>query len=229
MVAWIILALVVAVALAYAFMRVDARRLASGLQTAGPFVLGGAGVILLLLGRGAVGGLLLPLAIAWYTRIRAQRRATSTPGKVSRVRTAALEMELDHDTGGLDGLVLAGTLEGRRLAALDLAELLTLRRQLAGDGESLQLLETYLDGRFPAWRDDPQADAHEWQGSAPGSGAMTQQEAYQVLGLEPGASTAEIRKAHRRLMQRLHPDLGGSSFLAARINAAKDVLLSRQH
>jgi hypothetical protein len=143
------------------------------------------------------------------------------------VRTAALEMELDHDTGSLEGMVLAGRLEGRELRALSLPELLVLREELAADSESLQLLETYLDGRFPVWREDAQANAGDGQGAAPASGAVTEEEAYKILGLEPGASAADIRKAHRRLMQRLHPDLGGSSFLAARINAAKDILLSK--
>ena len=101
-----------------------------------------------------------------------------------------------------------------------------LYRELAGDCESRQLLETYLDGRFPVWRRDAKANDGDGQGVAPGSGAMTKEEAYKVLGLEAGATAADIRKAHRRLMQRLHPDLGGSSFLAARINEAKDVLLS---
>jgi DnaJ-domain-containing protein 1 len=106
------------------------------------------------------------------------------------------------------------------------AELQDLRHDLASDAESLQLLETYLDGRFPAWRTHAEPDIGGRQAGAPASGAMTEKEAYQILGLEPGAGTADIRKAHRRLMQRLHPDLGGSSFLAARINEAKDLLLS---
>ena len=135
-------------------------------------------------------------------------------------------MELDHDTGGLEGLVLAGRHEGKMLGAMALAELRQLYSELAGDSESRQLLETYLDGRFPVWREDAKADDGDRQGVAPGSGAMTKEEAYKVLGLEAGATAADVRKAHRRLMQRLHPDLGGTSFLAARINEAKDVLLS---
>ena len=101
--------------------------------------------------------------------------------------------------------------------------------ELSGDPESRQLLETYLDGRFPVWRKHAKANGGDGQGVAPGSGAMTKQEAYKVLGLEAGAATADIRKAHRRLMQRLHPDIGGTSFLAARINEAKDVLLSNHN
>jgi hypothetical protein len=135
-------------------------------------------------------------------------------------------MELNHDTGGLEGLVLAGRHESKTLGEMSLAELRELYGELAGDSESRQLLETYLDGRFPIWREDAKADDGDRHGVAPGSGAMTKEEAYKILGLEAGATTADIRKAHRRLMQRLHPDLGGTSFLAARINEAKDILLS---
>ena len=115
------------------------------------------------------------------------------------------------------------------LGTMSLAELQQLYRELPGDPESRQLLETYLDGRFPAWRDNVKPDGGDRHGVAPGSGPMTKEEAYKVLGLEAGATTADIRKAHRRLMQRLHPDLGGTSFLAARINEAKDVLLSNHN
>ena len=135
-------------------------------------------------------------------------------------------MELDHDTGALEGLVLAGRHEWRMLGTMSLDELQQLYGELSGDSESRQLLETYLDGRFPVWREDAEANGGDRQGVAPGSGAMTKEEAYKILGLEAGAATADIRKAHRRLMQRLHPDIGGTSFLAARINEAKDVLLS---
>ncbi|HWK12850.1 MAG TPA: DnaJ domain-containing protein [Rhizobiaceae bacterium] len=214
--------------LSMVFMRASPTRLADSVRLVGPAVLGLGGVVLLLIGRAGMGGMLLSGALAWYMSARARRNARPQPGQRSHVRTAALEMELDHDSGGLQGLVLAGRFEGRELAELDLPQLLALRQELAGDGESLQLLETYLDGRFAAWRDDTHPDDGDRLRAAPASGAMTEEEAYKILGLEAGASTAEIRKAHRRLMQRLHPDLGGSSFLAARINEAKDILLGGQ-
>ena len=150
-------------------------------------------------------------------------------GQRSTVRTAALEMELDHDTGRLEGIVLAGRHEQKTLSSLTLKQLKELYKELAGDSESRQLLETYLDGRFPVWRKDAEANGGEGLGVAPGAGAMTKEEAYKVLGLEAGAAAADVRKAHRRLMQRLHPDIGGTSFLAARINEAKDVLLSNHN
>ena len=225
---YVSIAALVAILLSLAFVRASPTQIAGTLRMAGPVVLGLLGLAALVSGRGGVAGLLLTGAVAWYMRSRARRRPARQAGSRSHVRTAALEMELDHDTGALEGLILAGRLEGRELRALSLAELLALRDELADDGESLQLLETYLDGRFPVWRDDPQAQADGGEGAAAGSGTVTEEEAYQILGLEPGASSADIRKAHRRLMQRLHPDLGGSSFLAARINAAKDVLLSKQ-
>lgn len=208
-----------------AFMRLDAARLAGGLRLAGPLVMGIVGAILVLFGRAGIGGMLVSGALAWHLQARRREAARPTPGRRSTVRTAALEMELDHDTGTLDGIVLAGRNEGRELRDLTLEELLALGAELATDAESLQLLETYLDSKFPVWREHAKANAGGGEARTPGSGAMTKQEAYEILGLEAGASAAEIRKAHRRLMQRLHPDLGGSSFLAARINEAKEVLL----
>ena len=204
---------------------VDPARLAGGVRLAGPLLVGLTGVGFMLAGRAGLGGMLISGALAWHLQSRRAGSVHRTPGKRSTVRTAALEMELDHDSGTLEGMVLVGSREGRELRDLSLEELLELARELAADPESLQLLETYLDSRFPVWRENVQADGDRRQGGAPGSGPMTKQEAYEILGLEAGASAAEIRKAHRRLMQRLHPDLGGSSFLAARINEAKEVLL----
>jgi DnaJ-domain-containing protein 1 len=106
------------------------------------------------------------------------------------------------------------------------AELIALYEELAADPESRQLLEAYLDSRFPVWRKNPQANLGQRLGGAPGPGPMTKEEAYKVLGLEAGAAAADVRKAHRRLLERLHADVGGASFLAARINEAKDILLS---
>ncbi|MFU0504564.1 DnaJ domain-containing protein [Pseudaminobacter sp. NGMCC 1.201702] len=213
---------------AVTFLRADPARLAGLLTAAGPIALGILGVVLLLFGRAGLGGMLISAAMAWYASGRLRRASRKkTPGQRSTVRTAALEMELDHDTGLLDGLVLAGRHEQKVLSAMSLSELLELHDDLAGDAESRQLLETYLDGRFPVWREDAQAHRRDGERVSPGSGAMTEEEAYKVLGLEAGATAADIRQAHRRLMQRLHPDLGGTSFLAARINEAKDVLLAK--
>jgi hypothetical protein len=222
----ILAGLLLLAALTTAFLRLDAASLAKALRLAGPAVLALAGFALLILGRAALGGLLLSAAAGLYGVSRGKGRIAKPAGQRSTVRTAALEMELDHDTGALEGIVLAGTYEQKLLSSLSLTQLLRLYGELSTDAESRQLLETYLDGRFPAWRDDMKPDGGDGHGVPPGSGPMTKEEAYKVLGLEAGATTADIRKAHRRLMQRLHPDLGGTSFLAARINEAKDVLLS---
>ena len=222
----LIAALLAAGSLLAVFLRFDAARLARGFRIAGPVALGLVGLVFLLAGRIGVGGMILSGAVAWYGAGRAAAYQRKTPGRRSTVRTAALEMDLDHDTGALEGIVLAGRHEGKALDDMSLSDLEELYGDLLTDAESRQLLETYLDGRFPVWRENAQADGGDRQGAAPGSGAMTKQEAYKVLGLEAGATAADIRKAHRRLMQRLHPDLGGTSFLAARINEAKDVLLS---
>lgn len=148
------------------------------------------------------------------------------PGQVSRVRSAFIEMELDHDSGALRGQVIAGTHAGQTLDALELPALIRLLGEI--DEESQALLATYLDRRQPRWREHAQGDAAAGRGGAPsGRGPMTEQEAYQILGLEPGASAELIGRAHRTLMKKLHPDQGGTTYLAARVNEAKDVLLRR--
>jgi curved DNA-binding protein CbpA len=88
--------------------------------------------------------------------------------------------------------------------------------QLA-DVDSVALLEAWLDRAHPDWRAEPAAE--------PRSGAMTRAEALEILGLAEGADEDAIRAAHRRLMRSAHPDQGGSAWLAARINAARDFLL----
>jgi len=154
---------------------------------------------------------------------RTQKRA----GQMSRVRSAFVEMELDHDTGAMRGRVLAGRHEGAMLDALDVATLTGFLSEI--DEESRALLMAYLDRREPRWREDAQADAATstrgpgWSGG----GKMTEEEAYQILGVQPGASAEDIGRAHRALMKKLHPDQGGSTYLAARVNEAKEVLLRR--
>ena len=146
----------------------------------------------------------------------------------SSIRTRFFEMVLDHATGAMDGTVLEGPRQGTRLSELPLDALLELydvcRRE---DGQSAAVLEAYLDRSYADWREQAGVgDADQEPGrAAPGAGEMTREEAYAVLGLHAGASTQEIRDAHRQLMQKLHPDRGGSTYLASKINQAKDLLL----
>jgi len=154
-------------------------------------------------------------------------RTRPTPGQTSKVRSAMIEMELDHDTGVMRGVFTAGKYAGTPLDRLTPAELTTALSSL--DEESGALLEAYLDRRDPAWREHVQEDAGAGTRQPPGKGPMSEEEARQILGVEPGASAFEIRRAHRALMLKLHPDQGGSTYLAARVNEAKEVLLRTHH
>jgi DnaJ domain len=183
-------------------------------------------------------GLALITIGATFMAVRAMRRSAlsglgefgsrASGQQSSEVVTDSLRMQLDHTTGELDGEVLQGPFAGRSLGSLGLAELLDL---LAGcrreDPRSVALLETYLDRRQPDWR----AHVAGEQAGGPGqqaAGAMDEATACSILGLSPGASADEIKAAHRRLMTKLHPDHGGSSYLAAQLNQAKDLLLNRR-
>ncbi len=142
--------------------------------------------------------------------------AVPSPGGHSEVESPGLRMSLDHDTGEMDGEVTAGAFRGARLSELTPAQIQALLAEFeaAGDEDSLALLLAWLDRRGTPREPGP----------APSSGTMTEAEAYRVLGLSPGASAGEVRSAYRRLMKRVHPDLGGSSALAEMLNAAKDIL-----
>lgn len=212
----------------HVFRKADPKQLAPIMRTGGGIVaLGGAAFLAV---RGQF-GLALPLGFAglsllgWLPGLASYRQRTQkSSGQVSRVRSAFVEMELDHDTGAMRGRILAGKHEGVPLDALDVPTLLAALPDI--DEESRALLMAYLDRREPGWREH--ADRGTDTGPVPPrAGKMTEEEAYQILGLQPGAGPKDIGRAHRALMKKLHPDQGGSTYLAARVNEAKDILLRR--
>lgn len=149
-----------------------------------------------------------------------------SPGQTSDIVTRYLRMQLDHDTGELRGTVLEGRFQGRLLQEMSLAEQVELLQECrVHDEQSAQILETYLDRvHGGAWRGGGESSGRESPRARSG-GAMSRDEAFEVLGLAPGAGADEIREAHRKLMQKNHPDHGGSTYLAAKINQAKEQLL----
>lgn len=190
-------------------------------------------VFLLLTFTGRIGLLFLvgpPVAFLWWRWRQARLAAeigAAHPGRTSGIETGYLSVSLDHDTGTVDGHIKAGAFKDRRLADLTLADLLELLDELRrSDNEGVAVLEAYLDRLHAGWRanENPsERTANAQTASRPGT--MTREEALEVLGLAAGASVADIRDAHHRLMMKVHPDHGGSSYLAARLNEARDRLL----
>ncbi len=212
-----------------AFVGTDPRTLVRIIRYALGFILLVMGVVFAIAGRFGLGLLLAAHGVSAISTGRIGPIDLGGHGRSSgtgsTVRSRYLNMHLDHDSGTLTGEVLAGAFAGRLLDELDDAALMTFRDEAAADQESLSLLEAYLDRRMPGWREDVEADGAAGPGRTADAGPMTDQQAYEILGLASGAGEAEIRAAHRRLMKKVHPDRGGSTFLAARINEAKDWLL----
>ncbi|MBV1702399.1 MAG: molecular chaperone DnaJ [Hyphomicrobiales bacterium] len=151
---------------------------------------------------------------------------------VSRMRSAMIEMEIDNATNELCGQVLAGDFIGQQLNDLSRAQCMGLYRSaLHLDGGGARLLEAYFDRRFAGWRAAGQnkADAGGDSLSRLKSGNMSEDEAYEVLGLRRGAGRDDVVRAHRGMMKKWHPDRGGTTDVAARINEAKDMLLRLHH
>lgn len=230
-----LLTLILGVYLLRELGRASPARVAVYVRNGGGVVAAAAALLLLLRGRLSLaiglGGLSFYLfsgdRFSW-SKIFARRRPG--PG-VSQIRTAYLEMTLDHASGDVDGAVLSGSFAGMRLSGLSREEIMRLREDCAAfDPNSVLLLDNYLDRRFPGWGAAGEGDAHAG-GRGPrrrGGGEMSEQEAYQTLGLRPGARPEEIVRAHRRLMKERHPDHGGTTDDAARLNQAKDRLMRRQ-
>jgi hypothetical protein len=212
--------------LVYLFVNADPAKLARGLKWT---AIGAAVVVflfLLLSERFAFLWLPLTLAFPYLRRARSMFSGFRNAGAgatSSDVVTPYLRMSLDHETGTMAGTVLAGRFEGMRLSELTTADLVALLRECrAADAEGARLLEAYLDRLHPEWRDDIGAGQ-----SAPSRGGsdMSVAEAYEILGLQPGADEAAITAAYHRLMMQLHPDHGGTDYLATKINRARDILL----
>lgn len=211
-------------------------QVASGMRNGGGLLALAAAVIVLLRGRLiaalGLGGLSLYLfsgekiSLKKFADFAAERQKAR---RSSQARTATLAMTLDHVSGEVDGEVLVGPFAGKRLSELSRESCDQLYRDCLGrDADSARLLETYFDRRFAGWRSAGQGDANARRGAGRWSGGeMSEQEAYQTLGLRAGASAEEIIRAHRRLMKERHPDHGGTTDDAARINQAKDRLLRR--
>jgi len=208
---------------------------AARLVRQGGGVLGLLGALLLLL-RGSItlASLLASLAIGfagWRGALNLVSMFRGAPSggqaRVSRARSAMIEMQLDLDSGKMSGWILDGPMQGQTLDLLARPACLDLYATcLRDDPDGARLLEAYLDRRFAGWREAAQGQGEARRASA-GAGVMTEKEAYEVLGLAQGASAEEITRAHRALMKKLHPDHGGATSLAARVNQAKDTLLRR--
>jgi hypothetical protein len=238
----ILLGFLALVALLYAlraYTRASPAALAQLIKKAGGAGAIAAGLFFILRGRIDIGFALVAFG-SWLvgTFSRGVRRFGSPTGSggVSRVRSAMIEMELDHASGAIRGAILAGKDEGKRLDALTRSALMDIYRHCRTvDPDGARLLEVYFDRRFSGWRQtgDGRRDA---RGGDPGGvgpnrrgGTISEDEAYEILGLKKGAARQDIARAHRDLMKKLHPDHGGTTDLAARVNEAKDVLMRRHH
>lgn len=149
------------------------------------------------------------------------------PGQTSEIETKYLRMYLAHETGEMNGEVILGEFSGKTLRSLNFEDLISLLKEVKNDSQSAQVLNSYLERYYEDecrgsrhFEDATDIDREET------IGPMTREEAYKVLGLEEGATLEDIKEAHRRLMSKLHPDHGGSNYLATKLNEAKELLLN---
>ena len=148
-------------------------------------------------------------------------RTANVPG-TSEIRSRYIHMVLFHDTGLIDGKIIEAQFRDAKLSQLKLAQLVDLLREIQDDQDSINLLIAYLEREHPGWKQD--TDMHTPPPSS--DREMDEARALDILGLEDRATKDEVILAHRRMMQKMHPDRGGSTYLAAMINTAKELLLS---
>jgi hypothetical protein len=208
------------------FVGANPGTLARRLKTVAGWALIFLAVPAILLGRFLFGVPLMALGVAVLaSRDSGGAPSATQPGPASQVATDWLAMTLDHASGALDGEVKKGAFAGKRLGELTQEQVMALLAECrASDAQSASLIETYLDRVYGT----------EWRNATAGrqepprtdrGGRMIRDEALQILGLQDTATAEQIKDAHRRLMMKVHPDQGGSDYLAAKLNEAKDVLL----
>ncbi|MCC0011566.1 MAG: DnaJ domain-containing protein [Hyphomicrobiaceae bacterium] len=210
------------------FLRSSPAAMARRVRQIGGLVALGAAAVLTARGAIQLSGPLAALGL-WLLAQSGGRGGFGPVGpredQTSHIVTDHLEMRLDLETGRVSGRVLKGLFKGREIERLKPEELALLWQDCRiADPQSAQILEAYLDQTHPNWREDVKRGEERFSGGA--DGRMRVEEAYEILGLELGATAEQVRKAHRELMLRLHPDRGGSTYLSAKINEAKDVLLA---
>jgi hypothetical protein len=167
-----------------------------------------------------------------YQKAKATQSSSST--KHSTVETSLLKMTLDHESGEVDGELLDTVSKGKYLSEFDLPDLIALyilaEKQYP---DSIEVLAAYLDRKYADWREAANAENDSQErgqnSRTSDSSEMTVIEAYEILGLEQNATQEEVIAAHRKLMLKLHPDRGGSNYLASKINQAKDLLVSSKN
>ncbi len=214
------------------FATMDHRRLAKMVKRFGGILTIAIGGFMTMRGMAIIG---FPVMAAGLGMLRGgfglsgmwANRTKKAQGQQSRVRSSSLEMELEHDSGAMDGTVLRGQFKGSRLSQMSPGELQNLHGEILskGDNQAAALLEAYLQRMHPEWFEQSEGGQSN-TATGPGDSAMSAEQAYEILGLQPGASKADIKSAHRTLMLKLHPDHGGSTYLASKINEAKDFLLA---
>lgn len=213
------------------FLNANSKNLAGTMQN-----IGGGALLVMALFFGATGRFAAAVPLGLFALTLLGRNiggfnpfrgaGTKSTGQKSQVRTDTVEMELDHDTGAMEGVVLSGKFADRSLSSLSELELLELLQHCrTTDVQAAQLVEAYLDRMHADWRGDSKDETRSGSTKGSAEGPMSREDAFDILGLKPDASMADIRRAHRNLMKKLHPDQGGSTYLAARVNQAKDLLL----
>ena len=186
---------------------------------------------------------MLPAMIPWLLRARQASRMAKNwsrmastsqgasgmaPGQTSEIETRYLRMYLAHDSGEMNGDVILGQFAGKTLRNLSFEELIILLGEAKDDNHSIQVLVAYMERYHEeSWRESKHATEDVNTQMDKANGSMTISEAYKVLGLEEGANLDAIKESHRRLMSKLHPDHGGSTYLATKLNEAKDLLLTQ--
>tara|TARA_B100000029_G_scaffold183213_1_gene180799 strand:- start:329 stop:937 length:609 start_codon:yes stop_codon:yes gene_type:complete len=195
---------------------------------------GVAGFLLIMVITGRIHWLfaLLSAAVPWIQRYFVARQAWKLfrskrkppAGNTSKVETRYFVMILDHDSGELTGDITKGEFSGNNISDLSLEQLLILLNECRSDDpQSAALLEAFLD-RYHGntWRKDDSTDEPKRQSP---TGPMSRREAAEILGLDENSASDKVIETHRRLIQKLHSDRGGTDYLASLVNQARDVLL----